>query len=103
MLLTAEIAEIIDAKSLEAQISDAIGDYMQTVTDSYTEAVAQAMQLQMAAATQQIVSQMEQAMEQIGANMEDAFTIDADAFANAIEMNMDENELTEREKKQFGR
>lgn len=93
MLLTAEIAEIIDAKSLEAQISDAIGDYMQTVTDSYTEAVAQAMQLQMAAATQQIVSQ--QAMEQIGANMEDAFTIDADAFANAIEMNMDENELTE--------
>lgn len=95
MLLTAEIAEIIDAKSLEAQISDAIGDYMQTVTDSYTEAVAQAMQLQMAAATQQIVSQMEQAMEQIGANMEDAFTIDADAFANAIEMNMDENELTE--------
>ena len=32
---------------------------------------------------------------QIGANMEDAFTIDADAFANAIEMNMDENELTE--------
>ena len=34
-------------------------------------------------------------MEQIGANMEDAFTIDADAFANAIEMNMDENELTE--------
>ena len=35
-------AEIIDAKSLEAQISAAIGDYMQTVTDSYTEAVAQA-------------------------------------------------------------
>ncbi len=56
MLLTAEIAEIIDAKSLEAQISAAIGDYMQTVTDSYTEAVAQAMQFQMAAATQQIVS-----------------------------------------------
>ena len=30
MLLTAEIAEIINANSLEAQISAAIGDYMQT-------------------------------------------------------------------------
>ena len=99
MLLTAGIAEIINVESLEAQISNAIGGYMQRVTGSYTEAVAQAMQVQIAAVTQQIVSQMgsrmEQAMDEVAANMEDAFIIDADAFASAIEMSMSEEELTE--------
>lgn len=103
MWLTAGIAGIIDLESLEAQISSAIGGYMQMVTGSYTEAVTQAIQFQIAAVTQQIVSQMgsrmeqamQQAMDEIGTNMENAFQIDVDAFAGAIEMNMDETELKE--------
>lgn len=38
---------------------------------------------------------MQSAMSQIGDNMENAFTFDSEAFMNAIEIGMDENELTE--------
>ena len=40
-------------------------------------------------------SAMAQAMDQLGANLQNAFQVDADAFANAIQMNMSEEELAE--------
>lgn len=70
---------------------------------SYTDAAAQAMQSQISAVMQQVMAQMsstmqtamQSAMSQIGDNMENAFTFDSEAFMNAVEIGMDENELTE--------
>ena len=53
------------------------------------------MQQTVAQISQSMTSGMEAAMSQISANMENAFHFDTDAFANAIEINMTEDELTE--------
>ena len=76
---------------------------MKTNVSSYTGEITQAMKNQITAIMQQVVSQMganmetamQQTMGEIGTNMKDAFRIDTDAFSNVIEMNMNEDELTE--------
>lgn len=102
-ILGAGLSEIIDVDTLQAQLSSVLGSYMESVMGSYTGAVAQAMQSQISAVVQQAMAQMsstmqtamQSAMSQIGDNMENAFTFDSEAFMNAIEIGMDENELTE--------
>lgn len=102
-LLGAGISEIINVNTLQAQLSSVLGSYMESVMGSYTDAIAQAMQSQISDVMQQVVAQMsstmqttmQSAMNQIGVNMENAFTIDYEALMDAIEIGMDENELTE--------
>lgn len=102
-ILGAGLSEIINVDTLQAQLSSVLGSYMESVMGSYTGAVAQAMQSQISAVVQQAMAQMsstmqtamQSAMSQIGDNMENAFTFDSEAFMNAIEIGMDENELTE--------
>ncbi len=97
------IGQIINADSLQSQLSGILQTYMEQIMGTYSSALSQALQSQITALMQQIMTQlgqtmtsgMEQAMSQIGANMENAFSFDADAFANAIEVNMTEEELTE--------
>lgn len=104
------ISEILDVGYLESQISDALGSFMEELGDPLkelmsldTEGFARIMQAQVTSILQQVLarignglaSSMRQAMSQLGASMENAFQIDGEAFANAIEMNMDEEELTE--------
>lgn len=89
--LTTGISGIINVEKLKSQISGVLGSYMKTAMGSYTSAVSQAIQGQISAVMQQI-------MEQMGQNMKTAMSqlrIDPEAFMNAIEMNMDEEELTE--------
>src|SRR5699024_1326206 len=93
--------------SMEQQISSSIESYMQTAMGSYTETVSQTLGTQVASAMQQAVGQMaesmqqamEQAMQNVGTNLEktmgDAMQIDADAFADAFQMNMSEEDLME--------
>ena len=45
--------------------------------------------------TSSMTTAMTQAMNQLGSGMEHALTIDPDAFAKAIHMNMSEDELSE--------
>lgn len=102
-ILGAGLSEIINVDTLQAQLSSVLGSYMESVMGSYTGAVAQTMQSQISAVVQQAMAQMsstmqtamQSAMSQIGDNMENAFTFDSEAFMNAIEIGMDENELTE--------
>lgn len=102
-VLGAGLSEIIHADTLQAQLSSVLGSYMESVMGSYTDAAAQAMQSQISAVMQQVMAQMsstmqtamQSAMSQIGDNMENAFTFDSEAFMNAVEIGMDENELTE--------
>ena len=101
--LSAGMAELLNVEGLQAQISSALNSYMQTAMASYTGAVSEAIQGQLSQAMQQVAAQMAsgmesamaQAMDQLGANLQNAFQVDADAFANAIQMNMSEEELAE--------
>lgn len=101
--LTDGMADILNIESLQSQVSDALSSYMKTNVSSYTGEITQAMKSQITSVMQQVVSQMgtrmetamQQTMGQIGTNMEEAFRIDTDAFANVIQMNMNEDELTE--------
>ena len=73
---------------LQASITTAMSSYMQNVLGAYMQQMQAALETQVSAA-------MQQSMNQIAANMSNAMSIDESAFANAFQMNMDENDLTE--------
>lgn len=105
--LSEGLAEVVDMDSLGQQISGAVESYMQTAMSSYGSAVAQALQTQISSAMQQVMGQlasgmenaMKQAMSQAGSSLQNAFSgamnINADAFADAFQMNMTGEELAE--------
>lgn len=73
---------------LQTSIQTAMTSYMQTVMTTYMQQMSAALESQVSAA-------MQQSMGQLSSNMASAMSIDESAFANAFEMNMDEEELTE--------
>ena len=106
-VLAEGIASIVDMKSVEEQVRTSLQNYMKEVMETYSAAVGQALETQITSAMQQIVAQisgnleqvMQQTMSQIGNQLQnamgDALSIDAEAFAGAFEMGMDEEELKE--------
>lgn len=106
-VLTEGIAGIVDMKSLEEQVTASLQNYMGEVMGTYSAAVGQALQTQITSAMQQIAAQisgnlenvMRQAITQVGSQLQNAMgnalSVDADAFAGAFEMGMDEEELKE--------
>ncbi len=97
------IGQIMNIDNLQSQLSVVLQDYMEEVMGSYASALSLALESQISSLMNQMATQisqtiasgMEQAMSQIVANMESAFSFDTDAFENAIEVNMTEDELTE--------
>ena len=79
---------IIDTSEMQAELAQKIQTYLQAAMSSYTNQVVSAMQTQMQAA-------MTQVMGQLSTNMATAMHVDESAFADAFQMNMDEQELTE--------
>ena len=79
---------IIDTSEMQAEFAQKIQAYLQATMSSYMNQVVSAMQTQMQAA-------MTQVMGQLSTNMATAMHVDESAFANAFQMNMDEQELTE--------
>lgn len=105
--LSGGITGMVDMDSLNTQISGAAQDYMQQAAGAYMGALSGGIQTQITSAMEQVVSQlstgiesaMKQAMTQVGTQIQTALSegmkIDADAFADAFQMNMNEEELTE--------
>lgn len=87
-LVSDALPGIIDTSEMQAELAQKIQAYMQTTMSSYMNQVVSAMQTQMQAA-------MSQVMGQLSANMATAMHVDESAFADAFQMNMDEQELTE--------
>ena len=81
------IAQALQSQ-LQTSIQTAMTSYMQTVMATYMQQMSAALESQVSAA-------MQQSMGQLSSNMASAMSIDESAFANAFEMNMDEEELTE--------
>ena len=83
-LLSDGVAALVDTDKLQTALTAAL--------QGYTDAIAQTVQTQLAAAMQQAAAQlgqrmagaMQQAVAQAGAGMSDALQIDAEAFANAV-------------------
>lgn len=106
-ILTEGIAGIVDMQSVEEQVTTSLQNYMGEVMGTFSTEVGQALQTQITSAMQQIAAQitgnlenvMRQAMTQVGSQLQsamgNALSIDADAFAGAFEMGMDEEELKE--------
>ena len=102
-LLSDSLAGMVDTSGVEKQLSGALEGYLTGALAAYTGTMAQALETQITQAMTQMMQQvtsgieaaMTQAMTQIGNSLQDAMNIDADAFAEAFQMNMDADELTE--------
>ena len=85
------ISEVIGEyakKVITPAVSKALTETLQDTMETYATAIGKALQTQ-------IGSMMEKAMGQLASNMGNAMGFDADAFANAFQFNMDQEELTE--------
>lgn len=81
---------------IAAALGQAIQQQLQTAIQAYMTQTMTAVMSQMGATLQQQVgAAMEQSMSQLAANMANAMHIDESAFADAFQLNMDEDDLTE--------
>ena len=102
-IISEGLALAIDIDAIESQLTQSVESYMRSAMAAYGSAISQALETQMSSAMQQMMSQiasgmgdaMSQAMANVGSSLEDAMNIDAEAFADAFQMNMSGDELTE--------
>jgi ABC-type lipoprotein export system ATPase subunit/ABC-type antimicrobial peptide transport system permease subunit len=88
LALAVQINSVVDVEEVQNEIQQAFANYMQAMMASYMSAVMTTMQ-------QQIENGMYAAMNQFSANMASAMSIDQEAFTNAFQFNMNEEELSE--------
>ena len=106
-LMAESMKDLVNVDAMESQISTALQQAMQTVMESYSAQITQTLQTQIGSAMETAMGQMmtqmsgnlQSAMEEniakLGSQMENALKIDANAFQNAIQVNMSEDDLTE--------
>ena len=85
---------------IQSQISqaltEAVNAQLQAAIQAYMTQTISAVMTQMGTTLQQQVgAAMQQSMSQLASNMANAMSIDEEAFANAFQFNMDEEDLTE--------
>ena len=102
-IISEGLASAVDIDEIESQLTHSVESYMRSAMTAYGSAISKALESQMSSAMQQMMSQiasgmgdaMSQAMANVGSSLEDAMNIDAEAFADAFQMNMSGDELTE--------
>ncbi len=101
--LSEGLASSVDMDSIEEQLTASVESYMQSVMSAYGAALSQALESQITSAMQQMMSRLAsgmgdalgQAMSNVGASLSEAVEVDAGAFADAFQMNMTGEELSE--------
>lgn len=97
--IESKFTEIME--QVEKQLTKGIQTAMEQMIGNISSGMQEAMQSVMASVSSSITSAMSQAMSGLGGlgssmgNMEDALSIDPEAFAKAIQMNMNEDDLSE--------
>ncbi|MDR1082803.1 MAG: ABC transporter permease, partial [Coriobacteriales bacterium] len=86
--LALEVNKVVNVDDLQNELQQAISLYMQETMTSYMTSAMTAMQ-------KQIETALASSMQQLGANMAGAMSIDEDAFMNAFQFNMDEEQLSQ--------
>ena len=102
-IISEGLASAVDIDEIESQLTHSVESYMRSAMTAYGSAISKALESQMSSAMQQMMSHiasgmgdaMSQAMANVGSSLEDAMNIDAEAFADAFQMNMSGDELTE--------
>lgn len=83
-----EMIKILQESGITKQFETILQEQMQTMMMQYTGALTKSLQ-------EQLSNAISKQMGQFATNMQKAVQIDADAFANAIKINMSEEELSE--------
>ena len=97
--IESKFTEIME--QVEKQLTKGIQTAMEQMMGNISSGMQEAMQSVMASVSSSITSAMSQAMSGLGGlgssmgNMKDALSIDPEAFAKAIQMNMNEDDLSE--------
>ena len=89
------IAGAIDLESASREISEILDKEGEGIREEVEKQMASGMEEAMSQLGAKIGSAMQQALGQMGSAMENAVSIDEDAFMDAIQVNMDQDELTE--------
>lgn len=87
--------QIVDTKTLQANLQKKMADVMGDFSDELTDQISSAMGKVMGQISSSLQKSMGSAMTLMMDNMQDIFSIDPDAFAKAIQMNMSEEDLQE--------
>lgn len=98
--ITQDATGIVDLDAIGAQLQTLLGEYLQQVMATYLDQIVgqfgATLQTQLADALQtQIGAALESSMSQLATNMSSAMGIDQDAFLDAFQFNMDEEQLTQ--------
>ena len=94
-VIAENLADVVNTDEIAAAISKNVSGLMTQYTDVIMAAISKAMSGMMKDLTKQLERALTKTMERTMAGMEDAFSIHPEAFAEAIQMNMDEKELQE--------
>lgn len=106
-ILSSGVSEIVDMDGLETQLTKALENYMNKVSVAYTGAISDVLENQINAAMSQMADRISSGMEtviqnamgQVGKNLQNTFgnamKIDEQAFSEAFEFHMSEEDLSE--------
>ncbi|MBO6114069.1 MAG: ABC transporter ATP-binding protein/permease [Lachnospiraceae bacterium] len=89
------VSKSLDTSELENRVSQTMGSYSQEISQGIAKGMENMMQSAMVVLGNRIKTSMESAMGNIGQKMENAFSFDEQAFADAITLNMSEQEMSE--------
>lgn len=94
-LLLQYVEKIVDTKTLQANLQNKMASVMGGFTNELTGQISSAMGKVMEQVGTNLQKSMGNAMTSLMGNMQDIFSIDPDAFAKAIQVNMSEDDLQE--------
>lgn len=102
-LLSESMQELFASANLQEQLSGAMQSMFVPLMESYSTQIAEALQTQIGAAMSEVMEQMStqiqsaltESFSKLAPQMENALKFDAEAFQNAIQFNMSEQDLTD--------
>ncbi|MBQ9608233.1 MAG: ABC transporter ATP-binding protein/permease [Lachnospiraceae bacterium] len=94
-IISKGVAESLDTSELESRLAQTMGNYSQEVSTTLSKGMETMLQSAMEILGSRIKTSMESAMGNMGEKMENAFSFDEEAFAEAITLNMSEQEMSE--------
>ena len=98
-ILSGGIASAVNTQQVEKNISKSVSKVTGEITDGITKGITNMMTSFMTKFTEELTKKISTAIQDgmgnMAENMNSAFSIHPEAFANAISMNMDEQELSE--------
>ena len=94
-ILTDGISKVVDLGGIQSQLAASLESMMGAYSASIASQLASMMQAVTEQISSSITTRMEEVVSQLAESIPNAFSVDTDAFANAIQVTMDSDELSE--------